>query len=161
MLLTSLRSSFVQSLIALPRVGFDKIKKFWIGKVCLVNDLFYYLYPFGLPNFFNTKLTKDEFEVRFKFIQVFNSINIEKVFRIQEFLDLYLSVISNQRKSNISKYYIQLVQELKNNDLIEPDFKIISDGSFILADKLTLSNISGRFIIRKNFYFEFSQIKIV
>ena len=39
-----------------------------------------YNYPFYFPNFFNTKLTKDQFEVRFKFIQVFSSINIEKVF---------------------------------------------------------------------------------
>ena len=52
----------------------------------MVNELFYYSYPFYFPNFFNTKLTKDQFEIRFKFIQVFSSINIEKVFWVQEFI---------------------------------------------------------------------------
>lgn len=151
-LLTSFSDSYFQSLVAVPFVRFEKIQKFWVGKVWLVNDLFYYSYPFCLPNFFNTKLTKDEFEVTFKFIQVFSSINTEKVFRIQEFLDLYPSVISNQRKTNIKKYFIELVQELKNNDLIEPDYKIIYDGSFIPTDKLTFSNISEGFVLYEKIY---------
>lgn len=146
-LLTSFSDNYFQSLVAVPFVRFDKIQKFWVGKVWLVNDLFHYSYPFCLPNFFNTKLIKDEFEVRFKFIQIFSSINIEKIFCIQEFLELYPSAISNQRKTNIKKYWIELVQEFKNNDLIEPDYKIICEGSFIPVEKLTLSNISEGFIL--------------
>jgi len=53
-------------------------QKYWIGRVWLVQELFYYSYPFYLPNFFKQKLTKDELEVRVKFIQVFHSISIEK-----------------------------------------------------------------------------------
>ena len=52
-------------------------------------------------------------EVRFKFIQVFSSVNIEKVFFIQEFLSSYLSVISNQLKNSVKKYFIQLVHLFK------------------------------------------------
>lgn len=111
------------------------------------------LYPFCLPNFFNTKLNKDEFEVRFQFIQTFASVNVEKVFFIQEFLTSYPSIISNQRKNNIKKYYIQLVQELNDNDLIKPNYKIIVDGSLISTDKLTSSNISEGFIIYEKFTF--------
>lgn len=152
-ILTSFSDNYFQSLVAVPYVRFEKIQKFWVGKVWLLNDLFYYSYPFCFPNFFNTKLTKDEFAITFKFIQVFSSINIEKVFRIQEFLDLYPSVISNQRKTNIKKYCLELVQELKNNDLIEPDYKIISDGAFIPAGKLTLSNLSEGFILYEKISF--------
>ena len=79
-------------------------------------EIFYYNYPFSLPNIFQTKLTKDQLEVRFKFIQVFSSVNIEKVFFIQEFLSSYSSVISNQRKNNSKKYFIQLVQLFKEYD---------------------------------------------
>jgi hypothetical protein len=146
-LITSFSDNYFQSLAAVPSVRFEKVQKFWVGKVCLVNELFYYSYPFCLSNFFNTKLTKNEFEVRFKFTQVFSSTNIEKIFCIQEFFDSYPSVISNQRKTNIKKYFIQLVQELKNNDFIEPDHKIISDGSWISVDELTSSNISEGFIL--------------
>ena len=71
----------------------------------MVNELFYYSYPFYFPNFFNTKLTKDQFEIRFKFIQVFSSINIEKVFWVQEFIS---SKVSNQRKTTIKNYLIEL-----------------------------------------------------
>jgi hypothetical protein len=83
-----------------------------------------FIYP--IP--FQTKLTKDELEVRFKFIQVFSSVNIEKVFFIQEFLSSYSSVISNQRVNNIKNYFIQLVQLFKEHDLIEDNYKIISNG---------------------------------
>lgn len=57
----------------------------------MVNELFYYNYPFYFPNFFNIKLNKDQFEVQFKFIQVFSSINIEKVFWIREFIPSKIS----------------------------------------------------------------------
>ena len=49
-----------------------------IAKVWLVEELFYYNYPFSLPNFFQQKLTKHELEVRFKLFQVFTSGSIEK-----------------------------------------------------------------------------------
>ena len=58
--------------------------KYWIGRIWLLDELFYYKYPFYLPNLFQTKLTKDPLEIRFKFIQVFSSLNIEKVFLIQD-----------------------------------------------------------------------------
>lgn len=74
--------------------------------------MFYCQYPFILPDLFNVKLTKDEFEVRFKFLQIFSSENIEKTFYIDDFRRSYLSMISNQRKTKIKEYYIELVNEL-------------------------------------------------
>jgi hypothetical protein len=44
----------------------------------------------------HTKLPKDELQVQFHLIQVFTSVNIENKFLIQEFLDSYPSIISNQ-----------------------------------------------------------------
>jgi hypothetical protein len=105
-------------------------QKCWVGRVWLVEELFYYRYPFYLPNFFQQKLTKDEFEVRVKFIQVFHSISIEKKFFIKEFLSSYSSVISNQWANNIKKYFIQLVQLFKDHDLIEDNYKIILNGHY-------------------------------
>ena len=37
------------------------------------------------PDFFQQKITKDELEVRVKFIQVFSSVKIEKEFFVQCF----------------------------------------------------------------------------
>lgn len=117
----------------------------------MVDDLFHYEYPFYLPNIFQRKLTKDQFRVRFKFIQVFSSVNIEKVFFIQEFLSSYSSLISNQRKNNIKKYFIQLVHLFKEHDLIEDSYKILSNGKYYGTDQLNVENISEGFIIYEKF----------
>jgi hypothetical protein len=145
--ITSFSSTFYQSLVAVPLVRFYKIKKFWVAKVWLIEELFYYQYPFFLPNFFNTKLTRDEFNVRFKFIQTFTSVNLEKVFLIEEFLTNYPAAISNQRKNNIKKYFLELVRELKDSNLIESNYKIIMKGCSISVNELTTQNISEGFII--------------
>ena len=89
-------------------------------------EIFYSVIPILL--FIWGKLTKDQLEVRFQFFQVFSSVNIEKVFFVQEFLNTYSSVISNQRKHNIKKDFIQLVQIFKEDHLIENNYKIISNG---------------------------------
>ena len=80
--LISFDDTHFQSLVAIPQVKLEKSskQKYWIARVWLIDELFYYNYPFYLPNIFQTKLTKDKLEVRFKFIQVFSSVNIEKVF---------------------------------------------------------------------------------
>ena len=51
-----------------------------MAKIWIAEELFPYPYPFLLPDFFQQKTTKYEFDVRFKVIQVFSSVNIEKVF---------------------------------------------------------------------------------
>ena len=62
-------------------------------------------------------------------------MNLEKVFLIRKFLDSYPAVISNQRKHNIKKYFIQLVKELENNKLT---IQNISEG-FIIYEKILIN----------------------
>jgi len=95
--ITSFSHNEFQRLVVIPKVKITKSKKLkcWIGRVWLVEELFYYKYPFLLPDLFQQKITKDEFEVRFQVIKVFSSVSIEKEFFIQELLDSYPSVISN------------------------------------------------------------------
>ena len=63
--LTSFSDTSFQSLVLVPQVKLEKCpqQKFWIGRVCLVEEFFYYNYPFSLPNFFQQKLEKDELVV--------------------------------------------------------------------------------------------------
>ena len=135
-----------KSLVAIPQVKLEKSHKlkYWVGRVWLVEELFYYNYPFYLPNISQTKLTKDPFEVRFKFIQVFSSINIEKVFWVQEFIP---SKIFNQRKATIKKYFIQVIELLQNYDLVEDNYKYMSQGKIYKTSKLDVKNISEGFIL--------------
>ena len=135
-----------KSLVAIPQVKLEKSHKlkYWVGRVWLVEELFYYNYPFYLPNISQTKLTKDPFEVRFKFIQVFSSINIEKVFWVQEFIP---SKIFNQRKATIKKYFIQVIELLQNYDLVEDNYKYMSQGKIYKTSKLDVKKISEGFIL--------------
>ena len=88
-----------QSLAAVPVVKFTKVQKFWVGRVWLSQELFYYKYPFYLPNLFQTKLKKYQTEVQVHVFKTFSSEGIEKVFLIKEFLQNYTSCFSNQQKS--------------------------------------------------------------
>lgn len=148
-LITSFSNTKFQSLIAVPRVEFEKCpkQKYLIGNVWMVQDLFYYQYPFYLPNLFQKKLSRDEFRVRFRFVQVFSSINLEKEFLIKKFIDTYPSTISNQQKNYIKAYFIEVVQILKQQDIIDDNYKTISKGRFYSTKELTISNISEGFVI--------------
>ena len=150
-LLTSFSDNYFQSLVAIPLVKFHKIQKFWVGRVWLAEELFYQKYPFLLPDFFKTKLTKDQFEVRVEVIKVFHSVDITKTFLIQQFLDSY-STVSNQRINKIKKNFIELVQILQEYDLIESNYKIISNGSFLDTNELNIFNISEGFVIYEKIY---------
>lgn len=113
--------------------------------------LFYYNYTFLLPDFFRKKNTKDEFQVQSEILKVFYSVSIKKEFFVKEFLDSYFSILSNQRKTKIKKLFVQLVASLKEPDLIESYYKIISNGKYYGTDQLNVENISEEFIIHEKF----------
>jgi len=147
-LIKSFTDTEYRSLVTIPEVNLQKSKQnCWIAKVWIAEELFYYAHPFLLPDFFQTKTTKYEFDVRFKVIQVFSSINIMKQFFIKEFLDSYTSVLSNQQRTKIKRSFIQFIQILEEYDLIEKNYKIIFNVNPYDTQELTTSNISEGFIV--------------
>ena len=118
-----------------------------IARVWIAEELFYYNYPFLLPDFFRNKNTKDEFQVQFQILKVFCSVSIQKEVFVKEFLNSYSSVLSNQRRTKIKKLFIQLVARLKDHDLIESNYKIISNGLLLDVDQLTTTNIGQGFVL--------------
>ena len=119
----------------------------WTAKIWIAEELFYYTHPFLLPDLFKRKLTKHEFQVQFKVIQVFSSVDIEKSFSIKEFFQNYPSTLTNQQKTKIKKYFIRLIQMFQEYELLDPDYKIISNGKLYDTDQLTSNNISEGFIV--------------
>ena len=79
-----------------------------------------------------------EFEVYFHVIQNFSSIDVEKKFLIKEFFQNYSSVLSNQQKTKMKTYFIQLIQLLQDSDLIESSYQVILDGKIITTSQLTI-----------------------
>lgn len=146
-LLTSFSDIHFQSLVAVPLVSFTKVQKFWVGRVWLAQELFYYKYPFHLPDFFQQKLKKDQFEVQVQVFKTFSSESIDKVFLIKEFFQNYTSRLSNQQKTKMKEHFIQSIKLFQQYDLIENNYKIISNGFLLDTDLLTSKNISEGFVI--------------
>jgi hypothetical protein len=145
---TSFTSTHFQSLVAIPRVEYEtNQQKQIIANVWVVEKLFYYDYPFYFPNFFEKNLTKHEFDVRFALFQTFCSIHIEKVVLVKQFIDSYPSALNNSQKTKIKEYFIEGVKILQENRLIEPNYKVISNGQLYEPEELTLKNISEGFVI--------------
>lgn len=69
--MTSFSNIHFQSLVTVPLVKFNKVQKFWVGQVWLAQELFYCKYQFYLPDLFQRKLTKDEFEVQVQVFKIF------------------------------------------------------------------------------------------
>jgi len=67
-----------------------------------------FVHPFVLPDLFQTKLTKHQFQVQFYIIQTFSSVGIQKTFYLKEFLQAYPSTLTNQEKANIKRYFINV-----------------------------------------------------
>lgn len=147
-------NNFYRSLVTIPKVTLYKAKnKSWIAEIWIVEELFYYGHPFLFPGLLQLKLPKHQLEVQFKVIQVFSSLGIEKTFLIKEFFENYSATLTNQEKTLIKKYFIQFIQCLQDSDLIEPTYKIFSDGKIIMTDQLNTKNISEGFIVTEKLIF--------
>ena len=128
--------------------------KYLLARVVMMDDLFYYLYPFRLPDFFKVNLTKHERLVRVEFIKTFSFKDVEKSFHLREFFHTYK--ISNQKIKEIKQIFIDLIHILQQEQLIEQHLLLISNRSRINISQLTTSNISDGIILYEKFDNNFS-----
>jgi hypothetical protein len=140
--------NYYRSLVTIPEVRvFPGKQKRWTATVWIAEELFYYAYPFLFPDFIRQKVTKHQFEVQFHVIQIFTSVNLEKTFFIKDYFKNYPSALNNSQKTKIKNYFIQLIQKLKEYDLIESNFKILQNGNSFKTRELTSKNINEGFVI--------------
>jgi hypothetical protein len=87
-----------RSLVTIPEVKLEKEKQnTWVANVWIAEELFYYAHPFLFPDLLKRRFTKHQFEVQFKVIQIFSSVDIEKYFSIEEFFSqLPISLIQSR-----------------------------------------------------------------
>lgn len=63
-LIKSFTDTEYRSLVTIPEVKVQKSKQnSWIAKIWIAKELFYYEHPFLLPDFFQKKATKYEFDL--------------------------------------------------------------------------------------------------
>ena len=137
-----------RSLVTIPEVNLQKGKQnSWTVQVWIADELFYYAHPFVLPDLFQRKLTKHQFEVQFHVIRTFSSLDIQKTFYFKEFLQAYLSTLNNQQITSVKRYFIQLMEIFEEHQLIESSYQVILDDKLYHVDKLLTNNISQGFIV--------------
>jgi hypothetical protein len=142
-----------QSLISIPKVEFWKQDQFWICKVWIIEDLFYHNYPFALPDIFPDKISKIQFLVRFEVVKIFSSATIEKKFFVKNFIECYPASLSNKSIKQIKEFFVESIETLKQESLIQPKFKIIRNGKIQSVKQLTYQNISEGFVIYEQLTF--------
>ena len=146
----------MDSLTGIHRVTIFKQprSKYLLARVVMMDDLFYYLYPFRLPDLFQGNLNKHEKLVRVEFIKTFSSNDLEKCFHLREFFHTYK--ISNQKIKEIKQIFIDVVCIFQQNQLIEQHLLLLSNRSRINISQLTTSNISDGIILYEKFDNNFS-----
>lgn len=113
-----------------------------------MEELFDYQYPFQYPDLFQTesiKFNKDQYLVRFEFIQVFSHRSATKHFYLREFFQQHS--VSNKRIRDMKQLFIQLTQEFYQFGLIDSKVKLILHNNYINIEDLTTFNSSDSFIL--------------
>lgn len=137
-----------RSYVIFPYARVIKPGKSWIGQVSIAEQLYNYKYPFYLPKEFLYYNNRYEMEVKLEIIQSFSTIGLEKTFAIEAFLDRY--TIPNQKRAEIKRLIIDLFEQLKTDQIIEPIFTIVpKKGSPKKVKKLTSLLLTKS----KEFYF--------
>ena len=120
--------------------------------LAIAKELYFYQYPFQFPNFFVKYRNKYDFEVKLEIIRVFSTDNTEKIFQTETFLKQFR--VPNKCRSDIKKIILELISELQILDVIESDYKILSNGLYHQVNHLTLNNISKSFIFYEKLIFD-------
>ena len=67
------------------------------------------------------------------------------IFKVKDFTNICDSMFKSDNNSykvsQVKNYFIQIIQPLKEYDLIENNYKLIQDGHIINTNKLTSKNI--------------------
>ncbi len=85
-------------LITIQIVETGKVSRFWYCEAWIAEEYFQYAYPYLFPDFLNLKATKHKVEVQLKFLQVYTSKGIKKIFYIQELLEDFPSTLNGNLK---------------------------------------------------------------
>ena len=87
---------------------------------------------------------QDNFELKVKFIllQSFCTISIDKEFPTQEFLGRVS--ISTSKSAKLKNYIVTVLHELKDSEVIEPEFQILTKQNQLKEVTSLTSNLVSR-----------------
>ena len=129
------------SSVIIPYLKVKKNGRLWTVNVAIAKELYEYKYPFQMNEYFLTWKTIYQFQVKSQIITITAIDSLKKEFYIQEFLKQFS--VSNKKTTQLKQMIIEAIYQQINNQLIQPQFKIIQkDGSIKKINKLQTQDIS-------------------
>lgn len=129
------------SSVIIPYFKVKKNGRLWTDKVVIAKKLYEYKYPFQINKYFLTWKTIYEFQIRGQIINITATDSFKKEFYIQELKKKFN--VPNNEKTQLKKMVIEAIYPLVNNQLIQPQLKIVKkDGSIKINNKLQTQDIS-------------------
>ena len=139
----SFSDTHYRMLVSIPDVIVIKSEQnIWIVNIWIVEELFHYLHPFLFPDFFKTKLTKDQFQVLFHVIKVYSVNDTRKEFHIKSFLENYLSPLSRKQKKIMKEYFSQYFQLLQQQGKLQDKVLDLSSNKILNIQNLNTSHLN-------------------
>ena len=135
-------------LVTIPESRVYKSKQnIWLVDLWIAEELFDYLHLFIFTDFFNKKLTMDEFQVLFQIVKVFSSSNIRKEFNIQQFLENYPSNLNSKRKKIIKEYFIRYIKVLYEQQKLQDQALLLPSNQTCNINQLNYTQLKQKLII--------------
>ena len=131
---TSFRSSVLFLYLEQEKEG-----KFWVVRISIAEELYFYQYPFSFPNYFLFYKGKYDMEVKFEFLKSMSRVSLEKKFSVKSLLDRFS--ISNKNRTKIKGLIIDGFSVLIDEKMIESNFYLIDknrSSSLLMMKELTL-----------------------
>ena len=112
-----------RSSIMFPLLKLTKKHRSWIFRIAVGEQLYCYSYPFVFSNCFCNFQNKYDLLVKLQIIQVLSTDSLEKKLSVEDFMNQFS--ISNKKRGEIKKRIVDLLDELKTSNSIEPHFDIV------------------------------------
>lgn len=123
----------------------NRLGNSWTIEIMVAEELFWFPYPFQLPELFLHFVNKNDLRLKIQFIKTLTVHNSKKKLDLHEFFDL-INVRNNQLVK-IKKNILRLLNTLVENKIIRDDIEIVFKSGKkkdLLIQNLTISDITRR-----------------
>jgi hypothetical protein len=107
-----------------PYLKLKKQNRKWTVTLAVVEEFYFYQYPFLFPNSFLICNNKYDLEIKLQLIESFSTVELEKKLLVKRFLNQFS--VPNKDLAKIKKQLIDSFFILKDFQLIENKFSLIS-----------------------------------
>ncbi len=158
MVLKFLSDTEYRMLVTIPEAYATKVQNQWMAEVWVADKIFNYIEPFLFTDYFNHKMSVDEFSVLFQIIQNFSVTNLRKDFDISK---LYSSKLNGTRKRKIKELFLRYLVNLQEEGKIQEQVLFPLQNESNTNRLINISDLNPERLMEPFVIFEVLQLKFV